>query len=74
LQDSPTLIAEARHRRVDRVFMKKDLSHKGPGYVFGQTSVIAVKTAASQLAEVLAYFWVPKSAKSLIDEGGMPWS
>lgn len=42
--------------KVDRVFMKEDLSHKGPGYVLGQAGIITEKTAASRLVEVLADF------------------
>jgi cation diffusion facilitator family transporter len=49
-----------RHK-VDRVFMKEDLSHKGPGYVLGQAGVTTEKTAASQLMQILADFRVGKS-------------
>jgi len=48
-----------RHK-VDRVFMKEDFSHKGPGYVLGQAGVTTEKTAASQLMEILADFRVGK--------------
>jgi len=53
--------------KVDQVFMKEDLSHKGPAYVFGQAGVIMEKTSASQLVEILSGFKVDKSANSVLE-------
>jgi cation diffusion facilitator family transporter len=39
--------------KVDQVFMKEDLSHKGPGYVFGNAGVKAITTAAHDVKEVM---------------------
>ena len=56
-------------QKVDRVFMREDLSHKGPGYVLGQAGIITEKTAASLLAKVLADFRVHRPEDSAITEG-----
>jgi predicted Fe-Mo cluster-binding NifX family protein len=60
-------------QKVDQVFMKEDLSHKGPAYVFGQAGVITEKTAASQLVEVLADFRVHKPGDRVLKQREMPW-
>jgi predicted Fe-Mo cluster-binding NifX family protein len=39
--------------KVDRVFMREDVSHKGPGYVFGNAGVKANTTAAHDAKEVM---------------------
>jgi cation diffusion facilitator family transporter len=43
-------------QKVDHVFMREDLSHKGPGYVFGNAGVKAVITEAHYVEEVMAEF------------------
>ncbi len=60
-------------QKVDRVFMKEDLSHKGPGYVLGKAGVITEKTAASQLMEILSDFGTDKPGDSVLKQREMPW-
>jgi predicted Fe-Mo cluster-binding NifX family protein len=60
-------------QKVDQVFMKEDLSHKGPAYVFGQAGVITEKTAASQLVEILPDFMSDKPGDSVLKQREMPW-
>jgi cation diffusion facilitator family transporter len=43
-------------QKVDQVFMREDLSHKGPGYVFGNAGVKTVTTGAHDVEEVMAGF------------------
>jgi len=40
-------------QKVDQIFMKEDLSHKGPSYVFSNAGVNAQRTDAESLAEIL---------------------
>jgi predicted Fe-Mo cluster-binding NifX family protein len=60
-------------QKVDQVFMKEDLSHKGPAYVFGQAGVITEKTAASQLVEILPDFMSDKPGDRVLKQREMPW-
>jgi predicted Fe-Mo cluster-binding NifX family protein len=39
--------------KVDQVFMREDLSRKGPGYVLGNAGVTTVRTSARDLKEVV---------------------
>lgn len=41
-----------RHK-VDQVFMREDLSRKGPGYVFGNAGVTTILTSARNLGEII---------------------
>jgi cation diffusion facilitator family transporter len=43
-------------QKVDHVFMREDLSHKGPGYVLGNAGVKTVTTGAHDVEEVMAGF------------------
>lgn len=47
-------------QKVDQVFMKEDLSHKGPGYVFGNAGVTTNTTSAQNTRELI------KEIRSLI--------
>jgi cation diffusion facilitator family transporter len=40
-------------QKIDRVFVKKDLTGEGPGYVLGNAGVAMVTTMASQVKEVI---------------------
>jgi cation diffusion facilitator family transporter len=54
--------------KADQVFIKEDLSHKGPAYVFGQAGVIMEKTAVGQLAEILPDLKVDKSGDRVLKQ------
>jgi cation diffusion facilitator family transporter len=41
------------HQKVDEVFMREDLSHKGPGYVFGNAGVTTTVTKAQNTKELI---------------------
>ncbi len=41
------------HQKVDEVFMREDLSHKGPGYVFGNAGVTTTITKAQNTKELI---------------------
>ncbi|MBN1103874.1 MAG: NifB/NifX family molybdenum-iron cluster-binding protein, partial [Deltaproteobacteria bacterium] len=41
------------HHKVDQVYMREDLSRKGPGYVFGNAGVTTVLTSARDVSEVV---------------------
>jgi cation diffusion facilitator family transporter len=46
-------------QKVDQVFMREDLSHKGPGYVLGNAGVRTVTTASRDVEDVMASSMLP---------------
>jgi predicted Fe-Mo cluster-binding NifX family protein len=44
------------HHKVDQVFMREDLSRKGPGYVFGNAGVTTSLTTARDVGEIMESF------------------